>query len=99
VLARKLLPERGHPITKEFTDELKAKRLRELAQSEDVGMLVASPIGLSGMTLGYFVATKKKTLPDGSQVPVYSPNVRKRGWIMFTIAAIVLGLLLLRKLL
>lgn len=95
VLARKLLIERGHPITKEFTDELKATRLRDLARFEDAGVSMAGPIGLDGMVSGYIVATKKKTLPDGSQVPAYSPKVRKRGWIMFTITAIVLGLLLL----
>ena len=99
VLARKLLIQRGHPITKEFTDELKAKRLRDLAEFEDTGTSVTSPIGLGGMVSGYIVATKKKTLPDGSQVPAYSPNVRKRGWIFFTIGAIVLGLLLLWMLL
>lgn len=86
VLARKLLIERGHAITTEYTDDLKAKRLRQLAKYDNLGS--------EGVVSGYIVATKKKTLPDGSQVPAYSPGARKRGWILFGLAVIALMLLL-----
>ncbi|HWB93729.1 MAG TPA: hypothetical protein VG605_17840 [Puia sp.] len=86
VLARKLLTDHGLPMTQELTDSLKAKRLAELAKPEDSG--------LGGVVSGYIAATKKKTLPDGSQVPAYSPAARRRGWIVFIIGAIAVALFL-----
>ena len=103
VLARKLLLEHGHPITKEFTDELKAKRLRNLAGFEDsVSPAGGGPLGaattgyLGAIAAGFITATHKKTLPDGSQVPAFSPTARKRGWIFFIIGAIICALILFR---
>lgn len=86
VLARKLLIERGYTISQGFTDNLKSKRLAELAKFEDSG--------LGGVVSGYIAATKKKTLPDGSQVPAYSPAARRRGWIVFIVGAVALAILL-----
>jgi len=93
VLARKLLTDRGHPITNEYTAQLKAKRLEELARYED-----NTPMAGPALLSGYIVATHKKTLPDGRQVHAYSPTARKQGKKAFIIAAIALALLLLYKL-
>ena len=90
VLAQKLLIERGHSITHEFTEDLKAKRLRELAEFDDPASLGGSPLGLGGAVSGYILATQKKILPDGSEVPAYSPRVRKRRRMVFIIAVFVL---------
>ena len=90
VLARKLLIGRGHPITPGFTDDLKAKRLQELAKFDDPASIGASPLGLGGPVSGYILSTQKKILPDGREVPTYAPNVRKRGRLVFIIALIVL---------
>lgn len=102
VLARKLLAERGKPVTDEIADQLKQRRLEELAQPDsrpagDAGPI--PPLGGAGAIMGYIMATHKKTLPNGEQVYSYPQADRKRGKTIFYIAIVVLILFLLERLL
>jgi hypothetical protein len=97
VLARKLLIERGHDITPEFTERLKAHRLEELANFEDAELSKPGQT-LAMRTMTYAISDRKKVLPDGREVSAYSPAARKRGRFLLIIGVIAMVLYLLRML-
>ncbi|HLZ89228.1 MAG TPA: hypothetical protein VKQ52_18355 [Puia sp.] len=100
VFAKKLLADRGNPITEETAELLKEKRLEELEQPEippdGVGPMPVPNI--NGVISSHIIATHKKTLPDGRQVYSYAPAQRKRARIFFYIALFILLVLLIEYL-
>ena len=94
-LAQQLLMQRGFEVTPEKTDQLKARRYRELAQPERepvkniVGYYIISilffPIGI---IIGWVWGYSKKQLPDGYKVYAYTTKVRDHGRTIFLISMI-----------
>jgi hypothetical protein len=100
-LARKLLNERGVAI-----DEagIKAKRLQELQVPEEtdtfwiiVGYVSALCGGILGILIGWYLATSKKTLPNGQRIYNYSESNRRHGnRVIFIGVGILVALLAMR---
>ena len=110
-LAQALLTRRGHAVSDTELERLKMVRMMKLAQPQDIGKgpkasgwLVLLGYGLAffggflGALVGWHIAHARNTLPDGTQVPVYTVEARKKGWWLFwtgtAITAILLGCLL-----
>jgi hypothetical protein len=96
-LAKKILTERGIPITKELETTFQAKRNEELTKKEDSskimttwGYISAFLGGVIGIAIGLNLWTMKKTLPNGERVYVYNENDRRHGKIMTVVGIIVL---------
>jgi hypothetical protein len=95
VLAKKLLAERGHPVTPAGAEEFRQQRMIELAKPESAhptqiisGYFLAVLFGVFGLMLGYAIAYTKKTLPDGQSAYIYSPSERRHGKAILVISAI-----------
>lgn len=102
-LSRKILAERGRPISDNELHNLKNKRLEELKAPEKsqkiwiiIGYICAFMGGVLGLFIGWHLFTHKKTLPNGEKVYGYTEQDRKQGKtifyisILFTIIDIVL---------
>jgi hypothetical protein len=96
-LAKKILTERGIPITIELETTFQAKRNAELTKKEDSskimttwGYISAFLGGVIGIAIGLNLWTMKKTLPNGERVYVYNENDRRHGKIMTVVGIIVL---------
>ena len=94
-LARKLLTQRGQPVTPGQEATFRQQRLTELARPEKthplqiiLGYFFAFG-GIIGFILGYIFAYMKKTLPNGEQVYLYPPNERRHGKRILVISAII----------
>ncbi|MHA4808454.1 hypothetical protein ACX0G9_10110 [Flavitalea flava] len=94
-LAKKLLTDRGIPITSDTANTLREKRLEELSKPERsspnwilAGYFFAISGGLLGLFIGYFLCYFKKTLPNGGRVFVYAEPERKHGQRIMIISAI-----------
>ena len=101
VLARKLLADRGRPVSDETAARLKKARIEALARYDDPSLpgFGVSPLGIGGMMVGSVLSDRKKTLPDGRQVHAYAPSTRKYGKLIFVVGVIGVLLMLLLRLL
>jgi hypothetical protein len=104
-LAQKILKEKGHSLTAEKIDELKKRRVNELAKPEGsqrpwiiLGYVLALLGGLLSVFIGWHLSTYKKLLPDGTRVPAYSPNDRKHGSRIFVLGASCFVVIIIWKL-
>lgn len=104
-LAKKLLTERGIPITSDAADALKEQRLQELSKPErsSVNWILAGYCfaifgGFPGLFIGYFLRYFKKTLPNGERIYVYPEAERKHGKRILVISAISFIILLSTRL-
>lgn len=96
LLSRQILKERGVKIDQADIDKKQFKRKLELEKPEGgqigwiiVGYLLVLFGGFAGIILGSALWLSRKTLPNGTKVPVYSEQVRKHGKIIFYIGVIV----------
>ncbi len=92
VLARKLLAERGVIIDDKELAVIEEKRVEELRAPDKpqtlwivIGYICAFAGGVLGIFIGWYLASGKKTLPDGERVYEYSDNDRKHGRNIFFI--------------
>src|SRR5258708_23888106 len=100
VLAKKLLADRGKPVSDAQAEALRAARLELLARpdyvSDDGSM--RGPISGSPPVLSHLVTSHTRTLPNGQQVYSYSAAQRRRSRIIFLIAVIMIVLSMLMML-
>jgi len=94
-LALYILKERGNEPDDNEIDNLKAKRLAELAQPEShhkawvyIGYLLAIAGGFAGILIGWHLLTSRKTLPDGKQLFAFTPAGRKHGRIILILGIV-----------
>ena len=99
VLAKQILADHGKPVSPEQEAGFQAERIRTLALPEKskrrwviAGYIAAVFFPFAGLILGYTLANSKKTLPDGSQVPIYSAGDQRQGKRITILATIVLVL-------
>ena len=104
VLARKILAERGKPISDEAISAIKAKRIEELKVVDKpqtfwivFGYIVAFLGGVLGVFIGWHLWTFKKTLPDGERVYDYSESDRRHGKRIFYISVVVFAIAFILK--
>ncbi|HEY2580550.1 MAG TPA: hypothetical protein VGI43_02010 [Mucilaginibacter sp.] len=105
VLARKILANRGKPVGDEAIATINEKRIEELKSPDEpqtywiiIGYICAFLGGLLGIFIGWFLATYKKTLPNGERVYEYNENDRKQGRRMMYIGIVVLVIAAIYKL-
>jgi len=98
-LARKILADRGKPVTDKVLLELNEKRIDELKEPEPpqttwiiVGYMAALIGGLLGIFIGWYLATYKKTLPNGERVYGYSIHDRQQGLRIFFLSIIIFAI-------
>ncbi|WP_291286032.1 hypothetical protein [Flavobacterium sp.] len=101
-LSKKLLKEKGKEITPADIEEIKNKRLEQLAKPEKsqktyiiAGYIFAILGGLLSLFIGWHLLTYKKTLPNGDKVYAYSENDRKQGNRIFILGIVFLIIWLL----
>jgi hypothetical protein len=106
LLARRLLKERGSDIGDAELEMMQEDRLAELAEPGNIhwywialGYALAGIGGIMGMVIGVSLATSKKTLPNGEQVPAWSQSDRQHGWTITVLGLIVFALVLVRLIL
>lgn len=95
-LARKILTERGITVNEKMLAELKNERLAELKAPEPsqsgwiiIGYIFALIGGVLGIFTGWYLATSKKTLPNGERVYTFSESDRQQGkWILYIAIAV-----------
>ncbi|MEZ4886965.1 MAG: hypothetical protein R3E32_19705 [Chitinophagales bacterium] len=94
-LAQKILIQRGENVGSNFIEELKERRLQELAQPEDGekhlivgGYILAFGGGVIGLCIGWYLWKDKKILPNGQKVYHFSENHRKHGYKIFILGII-----------
>jgi hypothetical protein len=101
-LAKKILADRGVKVNQAVLSDLKEQRLDELKKPEPsqtgwiiIGYLVSLAGGVLGIFIGWYLATAKKTLPNGERVYEFKDGDRLQGkWIMYiSIAVFVLAVL------
>ena len=85
-LAKHILAEHGIVITPDQEAIFQKDRIRKLRSPEKtprrwiiLGYIAAVVFPILGLILGYILAHAKKTLPNGTQVLVYSAAERKNG--------------------
>lgn len=95
-LAQKLLKDRGKEIASDSVQNLKTKRIKDLAAPENASdLLIAAGYffilfgGFIGIIIGWSLYYSKKTLPDGERVFVYTPKHRAQGKLIFWLSLIV----------
>ncbi|HEY6901635.1 MAG TPA: hypothetical protein VI233_13365 [Puia sp.] len=100
-LAKKLLAERGYAVTSDTVEALKEERLEELAKPEKAqpiwiifGYICAISMFFVGIVIGYALAFSRKTLPNGQNVFIYTPETRRHGKRIFYIGLVFLATLL-----
>ena len=105
VLARKILADRGKPVSDETVAAISQKRIADLKAPDEpqtswiiIGYICALAGGLLGIFIGWFLTTYKKTLPNGERVYEYNENDRKQGRRIFYIGIVVLTIAVTYKL-
>lgn len=97
-LARKLLAERGIPLTNKDIQKMERERVQSLLIPEKVrsifiiaGYLSALLSALVAITVGLYLVTTFKRLPDGSTAHKYNERARwhGRGIILFSLLIVV----------
>jgi hypothetical protein len=93
VLARKILNERGIKINEKELAEKEEKRIEELKNVEPlktgwiiIGYVFALGGGVAGIFFGWYLATGKKTLPNGERIYAFTEADRRQGRIIFYIS-------------
>jgi hypothetical protein len=96
-LARKILKDRGVVINDRNIADFKQDKIDMLKQPEEsqrfwivLGYIFAFLGGLLGIFIGWYLATSKKTLPNGEQVYSYAEEDRKQGKNILTFGVIML---------
>jgi len=104
VLARKILAERGKPISDETISAIKEKRIEELKVTDEpqtfwivFGYIVAFLGGVLGIFIGWHLSTFKKTLPDGERVYDYNESDRRHGKRILYISVVVFAIAFIYK--
>lgn len=94
IMARKILAERGLPVSNDTIDNLKNKRIAFLKQPERLskiqlvfGYIAAIAFGIFGTINGADILAEKE-LPDGSSMKKYDKNSQMHGKVMFTLGLI-----------
>lgn len=92
-LARKILADRGKPLSDSELHNLHNKRLEELKAPEtspkiwiNIGYICAFMGGVLGLFIGWHLYTHKKTLPNGEKIYGYSKHDREHGKTIFYLA-------------
>lgn len=106
-LARKLLADRGKPLSDELVSIIRQQRIEDLGQpaSPQTGFIVLGYIssilgGLLGVAIGYHLNTAKKILPNGERVYAYRGKDRWHGKRMFFLGlAIFIPLVIIKVIL
>ena len=96
-LAKRILNDRGIPITSELEATFQQKRKTELLEKAKpnqtlvvLGYLSAFLGGAIGIAVGLNLWTMKKTLPNGERVYVYAEKDRRQGQIITILGIVVL---------
>lgn len=96
VLARKILAERGINISDSEIQHINEERIEELKKPDKpqttwiiIGYICAFAGGVFGIFIGWYLATGKKTLPDGERVFEYSESDRRHGKYIFYIGIVI----------
>ncbi|WP_019947987.1 hypothetical protein [Hymenobacter aerophilus] len=100
-LARRLLAERGAPVSPARLQELRDQRLAELARPAPrqtggvvAGYALALLGGFFGLLIGWHLYGHHRRLPTGEQVPAFQPADRAHGLRILVLSSIVLVALL-----
>ncbi len=103
-VAKRLLSERGKPVSEEAVELLREARLDDIRQTAPsqtaflvLGLISALAGGFLGMAIGWYINTAKKTLPNGEQVYTYRKEDRKRAVMIFGLGAGVFATLLITR--
>lgn len=104
-LAKKLLAQRGKEVRPQQAEEFWKKRVTALSTPEGVksssivvNYIVAVFFFPVGLFIGWHWTNAKKTLPDGTRVPMYIAGVQKHGVRIFVIAMVVMIVTIVGKL-
>jgi len=103
VLARKILSDRGKPVSETAIAAINEHRLDELKKPEPpqtfwvtVGYVIAITsimlpffVCVIGLFIGWYLSTFKKTLPDGERIFGYNESDRINGKRIFNLSIIV----------
>lgn len=99
VLAKQILADHGKPVSPQQEATFQRERIETLAAPEKSkrrwvvgGYFAAVLLPFVGCILGYIMAFTNKTLPDGTQVPVYSARDRKHGKRILRLSSVFLAL-------
>jgi hypothetical protein len=86
LLAQKILKDRGQEVNEKILENLRRKRIEELAKPEEsqkswviTGYIFALMGGFFGLFIGWHLLAHKKTLPNGDRVYGYSIEDRIHG--------------------
>lgn len=92
-LASRLLRERGRDVSPEAVQQLRQRRVAELARPADSsGAWIAAGYGfallggLVGLFIGLHLFSHQKILPDGRRVPAFSAADRRHGRRIFALS-------------
>jgi hypothetical protein len=98
-LAKKLLAERGIPLTTSDLQMMQVEREQDLKTPEAAGMwyiwcgYIATVLNtLIGVAIGLILMTAYRKMPDGTTVPKFNESARQHGkWIFIFSIAVALG--------
>jgi hypothetical protein len=95
-LAKKILNERGIPISDTLEQTFMDKRVKDLSKKEEgsrvwttVGYILAFLGGIIGIAIGIALWTTKRTLPTGERVYVYTDRDRRHGRVITVIGIVM----------
>jgi len=104
VLARKILDDRGTPVSEEQIEEYREEEIEALSTPQEseatwiiLGYISAFLGGFLGIFIGAMMWKFKKTLPNGERVYAYTNTSRINGLIICIISVIVFTLAFLYK--
>ncbi|HZY38991.1 MAG TPA: hypothetical protein VFE53_20160 [Mucilaginibacter sp.] len=103
VLAKKILADRGKPISDDIIEKIEEQRIEELKTPEPpqtfwvtIGYVIAFTsivlpffICVIGLFIGWYLSSFKKTLPDGERVFGYTEKDRRNGKRIFYLSIII----------
>ncbi len=101
-LAKYLLQQKGITVSEEEMDTFRAQDLIEKAKPEKIeaawlviAYMSAICLGFFGLLIGWYLATLKKTLPDGSKVYNYGRSDRRHGKLMLMLGSLSMMIMIL----
>ncbi|WBA42118.1 hypothetical protein [Hymenobacter canadensis] len=96
-LARRILQQRGRDVSEDTVQLLRQNRLAALARPEKsqrtwivAGYALALLGGVIGLFIGWHLASHKKLLPDGRQVPAFAAADQTHGRRILALGAVSL---------